>query len=789
MRWLNDHKPLCACMVCIALLGAGTAWAGSLRIDTKSDWEKWSFPKGALLLTEDGQVQPRFFRKNINACLNADEFVWVDKKKKEHVGGVRNVGSNAAMAARIIDGDPNTSWGPQRSDDPENWWVEIDLGRMVTATKLILRFSEEADPFEEFKVYMSDGTPAFVSSAVPDAPRYQTVVNVTKSNREYVLEYPLRDAYNNEVLHRSVRYVYVLMTAWRDPDANPQLAELEVISLGDNVALATLKRGGSIAAYSTGGVGSALIDGDGTTFWASSRWGIFLEAHWWFHLDLGTRFWVDRIVLVAYPPSILASRVSPPIYHRVEVSDGTFQPGVAEGWEVKGPYVWNVVDEVSQNPPPGADRALYVLETQFAPRQVERIFYDHLAPHGIDPGRIRIREVQVFGEGTVPHITLRSEFIDLKKSSNITSIEWGADTPPGTGVEIRTRTGDEIIEEVHYYTADGHEVLDKNKNGTAQDEYNKLPPFRRGEIRPLVKAGKGWSGWSRPYLHSGDPFLSPSPRRYFQLEATLETKDPKAAASLDRITLFFTDPLAKSVVGEIWPVQAEAPAVPQDFSYFILPTFDFQSKGFDTVLIRTPSQAEFHLLKVGGDPVQPDSVRVGPDSLWIRLPLVRRQPHPLVEVRFRCPIFLNGTLFDAFLGHSSESDTWQRVDPGDASEEMDSQRIVVGVPVGNNLLDWATPPPSTITPNGDGQNDEMVFDFIVLKVNTPRPLCIRIYDLHGAVVRELLKESGSSDRYRVVWDGQNDAGERVFPGLYLVQICVEGAQKKATLNRIIAVVY
>lgn len=791
MNWMRDALYLAGGWVVLVAwlwLGAGPARAGSLIIDTHADWAAWTFPKGTLELTPDGQVRPRFYRKNINACLNASEFVWVDKKKQEHVGGLRNAGANAGAAARIIDGDPTTSWGPRRTDDPQDWWVEVDLGRMVTATRLILRFAEDADPFEEFKVYTSDGTPAFVSSVVADAPNYQTVASVTKPNREMVLEYPLHDEYNPEVPHRSVRYVYVLMTAWRDPEKNPQLAELEVIALGDNIVLDALERGGDITAYSAGGVAAVLIDGDGVSFWDSSRGGTFPESHWYFHLNLGARFWVDTIVLIAYPPGILGRSVTPPVHHRIEVSDGTPQPGMAEAWEAKGPYVWTLVDHVAQNPPPGAERSLYVLDTAFAPRQVARLFYDHLTPQGINAGQIRIREVQAFGEGYMPRATLLSGFIDLGRPSSMTSVEWGADTPPGTGVEIRTRTGDEIIEQVLYYTADGQEVLDKNKDGTSKDEYDKLPPFRRGQVQTLVKAGAGWSGWSRPYIESGDSFLSPSPRRYLQIEAALEATDPQASASLDRIELFFSDPLARNVVGEISPVQVEAPGMPQTFSYFILPTFESRSKGFDEILIHTPAPAELLGLRIGGAAVEPDSVRSSPDSLWIRFPLVRRQPNPLVEVQFRCTVFLNGTPFDAFLGLSAEPQSLQRVDAGEAAEEVDSQQIVVGVPVDGKLLEWAAPPPAVITPNGDGLNDELVFDFAVFKINTPRPLGVRVYALHGALVREL-RGSGSSGRQQIAWDGRNGAGERVSPGLYISQVYVDGVEEKAVLNRLIAVVY
>lgn len=775
--------------VLAAVLSAGVfgaaecVQADSLIIDSRADWQTWEFAAGTVHISEAGRVQPRFYRKDINACLDAHEFVWRDRQQREHVGGVRNVGSDPATAQHVIDGDMRTSWGPLRQDGPDSWWIEIDLARLVTATSVILRFDAEADPFEEFMVYASDGTPAFVSPspAVADAPDYQLIGSQTRPNREYVIEYPLQDAYNPDLPHRSVRYVYLQMTAWRDPETNPRLSSLEVMALGDNIALGSLERGGNIRAYSAGGVAANLIDGDGTTFWESSRWSTFPEAHWWFHLHLGAQFWIDTIVLIAYPPSIMGQSVTPPVHHTIDVSDGIPQPGMAQGWAVKGPYEWTVVDQVSQNPPPGSDRPQYVLVSSFPPRRVGRIFYDSLTPQGVNPGRIRVREVQAYGEGYIPSATLRSPPLDLGQKASISVVDWTADTAPGTGVRIRTRTGEDIVEELRYYTVDGDEVAD-------QRAYDRLPPFRRGEIRTVVRIGDEWSGWSRPYIQPGDRFLSPSPRRYLQLEVYLETTDPHAAASLDRISLTYSDPLAESLVGAIWPPHIEEAAVPQDFTLFILPSFEPDSRGFDEILISTPSLAELLSVSLDGVPVKPDSVYSVADSLWIRLPLVRHQIHPLIEVEFRCTVFLNGTAFDAVVGLSSAPEAHQRITAGQISTDIDSRQLYVELPVERELLEWSGPSRLVLNPDGSGLNDELVFDFNVLKLHAPRPIGVRLYTLQGSLVRHL-QESGISGRYQIPWDGRDETGTLVPPGLYLAEVYADGVARKAVLNRMVRVIY
>ena len=42
-----------------------------------------------------------------------------------------------------MDGDEATFWEPNPADPLSDWVLEIDLGRLVSATKVILRFAEE----------------------------------------------------------------------------------------------------------------------------------------------------------------------------------------------------------------------------------------------------------------------------------------------------------------------------------------------------------------------------------------------------------------------------------------------------------------------------------------------------------------------------------------------------------------------------------------------------------------------------------------------------------------------
>ncbi len=84
-------------------------------------------------------------RKGINAALDATEYAVQAR------GGV-DAGSNPHLAAHLIDGDPHTFWEPDLDAPPEDWWVQIRLGRLVVVEKIVLRFVGEdtGDPFLQF---------------------------------------------------------------------------------------------------------------------------------------------------------------------------------------------------------------------------------------------------------------------------------------------------------------------------------------------------------------------------------------------------------------------------------------------------------------------------------------------------------------------------------------------------------------------------------------------------------------------------------------------------------------
>ena len=183
-------------------------------------------------------------------------------------------------------------------------------------------------------------------------------------------------------------------------------------------------------------------------------------------------------------------------------------------------------------------------------------------------------------------------------------------------------------------------------------------------------------------------------------------------------------------------------------------------------------------------PVEVEEVEGG-----VRLTLaqsVRRSS--LVEIDFRSTLFLNQTLFDAFLLDTAQN-VRQQVDRGDASSEVVSEVNFISLPGDRRLIDGIAFSRTIFTPNGDGNGDRLRLEFNLLKLLVPRSVRVAIHDLSGRQVRMLGDGEATAGRVELEWDGRDGSGRLVAPGIYLVRIQVEGDVQTETVSRTVAVAY
>jgi len=711
-------------------LSAQGTWAGEgysilgnqVVVNRKGHWEKWTYPVGAIDIRE-GLVQPSYIREPEDPLdpaqrVNAVENIYDFKPLLEHVlrrdpdylkrwprWPVR-AGSNEEDAANVIDGDPDTYWEPDPKDllppsFPQrfySWWLEIDLGRVVDAVRVVVRFVDEGkgDPFRQFKVYVSDGTP--ISLMKKEALSYTYIGGTTKPNegpgakREFSFDLlttaqwqqasrgtdTLTVYASTTISGRKadvhwvgdvVRYVRIEVTDWKE-GTHPRLADVEVWTRGDNMALGTVQRGGFLREPLVidnwedptveANQGGDAADGDIVNHWIAYVWSPYRGRGRLF-IDLGATFWVDAYQVISCRATVLNNPTLDG--YIVEASDGSRAPD--------GRLIWKQLSPETRKYPDRNIAQISLFEDRFPLQKIRyfsiRNFDVTGARAGAYEARGSIAEFMVMGRGYVPEVEMVSPLIELGAEKNLSSIEWDAEVPEGTKLEVQTRTGNELREIRHYYDRGGSEV--------SEARWRRLPGFMRGRVDTEYTPGADWSNWSMPYERSGAAITSPSPRKYMMIRVKMYSDDPERRVRLHGLRVIFMQPIANRILGEIYPAGPSGirAGAQEEFSFYLRPWFSVPSPkdqkgslGFDEIMITSPPSvgmelegvvlhadsaqtasdyghmlAKEELAKLGRRKAQrfgPEDLKImdtQPDTLWIRLSRVVKAD------QFRMPMIYN----------------------------------------------------------------------------------------------------------------------------------------------------
>ena len=739
-----------------------------IRYDTVSEWRQWQLPLGAVELDPSGIVRPVRLSKKIDAVLNATAFG----------GGIRAAGSHAREAIRVMDGDPTTGWSPDPGDPPENWFIEVDLGRAVAATRVTLVFDEKAPPFELFTLFLSTGEPAIdVVETVVEGTLIYRFQERFKENEKHRVTLEL-----DPVRHPLVQFLRVEPLIYV-PGA--RLVAVEVETIGDNLALDLLERGGGLEIIldvdNFGdsiplGNALAIADGDFSIWYQHRRINRPIDVISHMTLDLGAVYRVDLVRLVGNFLAAPGNRFNFDTYE-VLSSDGSLA--------VDGTRIWRrhfAGKSSAQNRLHGiAHHPFERLQTRYV--RVAWVFWDAACAAacvncGITPPCQfwgNTRELQVFGEGYPARVIATSPLIDLGGEKQVSGIRWGANAPLDTRVEVRSRTGNELRYDITYH--------DKNGKLVTEKKWNKLIPSFRGPVDTTSVPGDDWSPWSNLYLMPGEPFQSPSPRRYLELEVRLVSASPDGAASLDYLAVEFTPPLADEVMGEISPSSVR-PGESTEFSYFVRAA---GTSGFDRVLVIASVPMQFREAFVAEQSVAVE-VEALDGGFQVLFPRRVRQGE-LVELCFAASVYLQSTRFDAFLADSRQEELGrQAVEPGNAAPQIESDTHVVELPVSDRLLVNLALSSPVLTPNGDGCNDALELSIDLVNVLERRPLRLRLFDLAGRLLRAIESES-LAGHHELSWDGRDGNDRLVPPGLYLLELHIDGDAGPEAVRRTVSVVY
>ena len=789
-----------------------------LTVAGSAAWRAWDTPIGSEIISTDGVVTPRFVRRNINAVLNAAEFETAQGRGDTVAGGVRSVGISSETAAFAMDGDPTTFWDPHDADSLQSWFIELDLGRAVVASRVVVRFADEGDPFLKFRVLLSNGSkPVTESLYDKEFFRVGQVTSRNKTQRLFEFDVPPqrptppgvtgevaqfvrlealdtdgprgeelgngKDEYDAlapddqgaiEHFRKTVagRLILVEAESYENlPDEErgpvvyyrherPRVAEIEVHSLGDNVVGVTQRIQNKNSDLFADIVLSTSTDGRYTSFYPLRVYDPLQDRNQ-VVLNLGAKFWLDRIRLLAAREPLTA--------YQVRISDGSLDP--------TGDVIWEAFDERHNR------ESFLQLEERFPLQEVQLIELRRLELLGSRNETGNLSEIQAYGEGFVSEVTLTSPIIKTETSRIFTGVEWEGETPEGTHLEVRTRSGNDVLEVKEYF--------DLFNRSISEEQWNSTTTANRGPVVSEELPGPDWSNWSEPYRASGTGgFLSPSPRRLAMVQVRLLTADARSAASIRQVQLGMRAPLVEQSFAEIWPNAGVQPGEIETFDIYIKPLFQAGDDGFDRLRIRSSSVAPMELMSLrsgsdgqlqqdGGRQLFPGVVEVEEPSeiggIELAFPEIISSGAVTYKTQVQTKLFLSGTTFAAELINSNRPEVVQVISEGNANDLVASDLMVVVANVeGAPVLEPVKMVPPVFSPNGDGTNDETSIQFSVFRIRGEQWLQVRVYDLTGRQVRDLsARRENPSGEHGFTWDGLNEEGRLVPPGSYLIRVEVE----------------
>ena len=450
-----------------------------------------------------------------------------------------------------------------------------------------------------------------------------------------------------------------------------------------------------------------------------------------------------------------------------------------------------------------------------------------------------IEKLQVFGEGFLPIAQYISPVIDMGTRANWGRLRWVQDlagnakkvqiqirthsgSDPTPFVYTRKRVGRRDAQEIPLSVEDPSQPLSRTEylNLRAKGEPNDT--WERGSVKEDLDH---WSPWTSPYAvdegtsAEGTPVLSPGPRRYFQFRVDFLSEELESSFILRQFSFEFTTPaLADALTAEIFPREVSANtdipfvfAVRAEMASEDLQGFD----GFELVTGRRVRRIERieiidaegqhvvdHTFAVQDGITEEGEVAINSiteEGFAVRFPPI--QDHDtLLKVHFVDRVLTYSSAFEgrALLGE----DAFQGVVPGDATilDENDisfksgitvlSPSITRAELVGNFALGARV-----FTPNGDGVNDRLELSYDILAVVGRARITLEIFDLTGRLVRRLFDREGQNGVYdpsrfaELSWDGTDQQGEQVAPGLYLIQLKVDGDARSSAAVRTVGLVY
>lgn len=344
----------------------------------------------------------------------------------------------------------------------------------------------------------------------------------------------------------------------------------------------------------------------------------------------------------------------------------------------------------------------------------------------------------------------------------------------------------------------------------------------------------GWTQWTAPLdflrgqVEQGDTsggILLPLPplHRYIQFQLNFVSGE-KSGISLDFVEFDFDSPVVtRGILAEIFPDTAAVLGIATDFSYVLKPDVSTTDVGFNRIDIAVPSpQASLDSLRIDDLrwervlPVPPaglgeieaqdwvaarsaskawiDTMSVGEGSRFaavtffdsaassnkiaIKTRVLTSADFPRgqdreIDIALNTPVYRLLTGFDSWIwNETAMAELQQPTQPGNASDRLPSDAVRVTVQGANRKFSVREVAPNPFTPNRDGVNDEARWTFDVFLLTSATDISITLFDLNGRQIRKV-ETPASAGELQITWDGMDESGNLVPPGIYLYRLFVD----------------